>query len=96
MGDLGQVLFTVADLKTLQVVADVYERDLDKVRIGEEASVTVEAYPDRQFPAKVTAVGDVVDPNTRTIKIRARLNNEEGKLKPEMFALLHIDSNNGN
>jgi cobalt-zinc-cadmium efflux system membrane fusion protein len=89
-GDPTQVLFTVADLDRLQVVADVYERDLDLVRVGQSSAVTVEAYPGIQFPAAVASVGDVVDPNTRTIKVRAWVNNESHKLKPEMFARLHI------
>ena len=64
-GDANQVLFTVADLDMLQVVADVYERDL-------------------------AVVGDVVDPASRTIKLRAWVNNQDHRLKPEMFARLHI------
>jgi cobalt-zinc-cadmium efflux system membrane fusion protein len=89
-GDPTQVLFTVADLDRLQVVADVYERDLDLVKVGQVAAVTVEAYPGVSFPAAISAIGDVVDPNTRTIKVRAWVNNESHKLKPEMFARLHI------
>lgn len=89
-GDAGQVLFTVADLDMLQVVADVYERDLALVKEGQYAKVAVEAYPGAAFPATVAAVGDVVDPNTRTIKLRAWVNNAEHKLKPEMFARLHL------
>jgi cobalt-zinc-cadmium efflux system membrane fusion protein len=89
-GDPSQVLFTVADLDKLQVVADVYERDLDLVRVGQVAKVTVEAYPGITFPGAIAAVGDVVDPVTRTIKVRAWVTNVEHKLKPEMFARLHI------
>ncbi|MGH7166891.1 MAG: efflux RND transporter periplasmic adaptor subunit, partial [Nitrospiraceae bacterium] len=89
-GDPSQVLFTVADLDTLQVVADVYERDLDLVKAGQVATVTVEAYPGVAFPAAIAAIGDVVDPNSRTIKVRAWASNEQHKLKPEMFARLHI------
>lgn len=90
-GDPNQVLFTIADLDVLQVVADVYEKDLALVREGQLAVVKVEAYPDVEFPATVIAVGDVVDPATRTIKVRARVNNEMHKLKPEMFARLQLD-----
>jgi len=94
-GDPTQVLFTVADLDRLQVIADVYERDLDLVKVGQTAMVTVEAYPGVKFPAAIAAVGDVVDPNTRTIKVRAWVNNELHKLKPEMFARLHIRVDEG-
>lgn len=94
-GDPSQVLFTVADLDKLQVVADVYERDLGLVHVGQVATVTVEAYPGEHFPAAIAAIGDIVDPNTRTIKVRAWVGNEDHKLKPEMFARLNIDLGNG-
>lgn len=90
-GDPAQVLFTVADLDMLQVLADLYERDLALVKEGQFAKVTVEAYPGVDFPATVAAIGDVVDPVTRTIKVRAWVNNNPHKLKPEMFARLHLD-----
>lgn len=90
-GDSDHVLFTVADLDVLQVVADVYEHDLALVREGQSAVVKVEAYPDVEFPATVTVVGDMVDPATRTIKVRARVANESHKLKPEMFARLQLN-----
>jgi cobalt-zinc-cadmium efflux system membrane fusion protein len=89
-GESGQVLFTVADLDLLQVVADVYERDLASVKEGQFAMVNVEAYPDVNFPATVASIGDVVDPTSRTIKLRAWVNNKDHRLKPEMFARLHI------
>lgn len=94
-GDPSQVLFTVADLDTLQVVADIYERDLDLIHPGLTAVVRVEAYPDVAFAAAVAAIGDVVDPNSRTIKVRAWVDNASRKLKPEMFARLHIDISEG-
>ena len=90
-GDPDHVLFIVADLDVLQVVADVYEQDLALVQDGQSAVVKVEAYPDVEFPATVVAVGDVVDPGTRTIKVRARVANDAHKLKPEMFARLQLD-----
>jgi cobalt-zinc-cadmium efflux system membrane fusion protein len=89
-GDSGQVVFTVADLDMLQVVADVYERDLALVRTRQSANVNVEAYPGVNFPATVSSIGDVVDPTSRTIKLRAWVNNTDHRLKPEMFARLHI------
>jgi membrane fusion protein, heavy metal efflux system len=94
-GDPGQVLFTVADLDSLQVVADVYERDLDVVHAAQTATVTVEAYPGVAFEAVIATIGDIVDPATRTIKVRAWVNNETHKLKPEMFARLNIDLGDG-
>ncbi len=92
-GDSDHVLFTIADLDQLQVLADLYERDLALVKEGQSAVVKVEAYLDIDFPAKVTAIGDIVDPLTRTIKVRAQVSNETHKLKPEMFASLELDVN---
>ena len=94
--DAAQVLFTVADLDRLQVVADVYERDLALVKVSQVARVNVEAYPAADFAAVVASIGDVVDPNTRTIKVRAWVDNQDHRLKPEMFARLHLDVGDAN
>ena len=83
-------LFTVANLDRLQVVADVYEHDLSGIRVGAVAPMTVEAYPGIEFPATISVIGDVVDPATRTIKIRASVSNVDRRLKPEMFARVTI------
>jgi membrane fusion protein, heavy metal efflux system len=89
-GDPAQVLFTVVDLDKLQVVADVYERDLDVIKVGQATTLMVEAWPSEQFPAVIATIGDVVDPVARTIKVRAWIDNAARKLKPEMFARLTI------
>jgi membrane fusion protein, heavy metal efflux system len=94
-GDPSELLFTVANLDVLLVVADVYERDLGLVRVGQEAWVTVDAYPGEKFPASVFAIGDIVDPSTRTIKVRAKVDNLGHRLKPEMFARLEIQLGEG-
>ena len=89
--DPSQVLLTVADLDRLQVVAEVYETDLKLLHVDEVGMVTVEAYPDEHFPARIAMIGDVVDRDTRTVKVRAWLNNESHKLKPEMYAKLRFE-----
>jgi cobalt-zinc-cadmium efflux system membrane fusion protein len=94
--DAAQVLFTVADLDRLQVVADVYERDLALVKVSQVVRVNVEAYPGADFAAVVASIGDVVDPNTRTIKVRAWVDNQDHRLKPEMFARLRLDIGDAN
>jgi len=88
--DPAQVLFVVADLEMLQVSADIYERDVSLVSPGHAARMSVEAHPGIDFPTTIAAVGDVVDPVTRTIKVRAWANNERHMLKPQMFAKLII------
>ena len=88
--DPAQMLYTIADLSVLQVVAEVYEKDLRRITKGAAASVTVEAYPDATFPATVVYIGDMVDPVTRTIKVRCNVRNTDLKLKPEMFARVSL------
>jgi len=88
--DPTQVLYTIADLNELQVVAEVYERDLSRVSKGVAVTVTVEAYPDETFSGTIVYVGDVVDPTTRTIKVRCNVTNRDLKLKPEMFARVRL------
>jgi membrane fusion protein, heavy metal efflux system len=94
-GDSSQVLFTVADLDSLQVVADVYERDLDLVNAGQTATVAVEAYPGVSFQAVIATIGDIVESTSRTIKVRAWVDNQSHKLKPEMFARLNVNLGDG-
>ena len=88
--DPTQMLYTIADLNVLQVVAEVYERDLSRVSKGTPVTVTVEAYPDETFSGTIIYVGDVVDPTTRTIKVRCNVTNHDLKLKPEMFARVRL------
>jgi len=88
--DPTQVLYTIADLNELQVVAEVYERDLSRVSKGVAVTVTVEAYPDETFSGTIVYVGDVLDPTTRTIKVRCNVTNRDLKLKPEMFARVRL------
>jgi membrane fusion protein, heavy metal efflux system len=94
-GDANQVLFVVAELTQVQVVADVYEKDLGLFKVGQSATVIVEAYPGVIFSAVVSSIGDVVDPISRTIKVRALVNNEDLRLKPEMFARLNVKLEEG-
>jgi cobalt-zinc-cadmium efflux system membrane fusion protein len=88
--DQAQTLFTVADLNVLQMVADVYERDLRFLHAGMTGHVTVESFPTQAFPAQVVHVGEVVDLATRTIQIRCDVTNIEHRLKPDMFARIHV------
>lgn len=88
--DQAQPLLTVTDLSTVWVLGDLFEQDLGVVRAGSEVTVTVAAYPGATFPGKVTLVSDVVDPATRTLKLRCEVKNPELKLKPEMFARISL------
>ena len=79
-------LFTVADISTVWVLADVYERDLSKITRDGTVSIKVDAYPDRTFTGRITHVSDIIDPASRTAKVRCVVENRDGALKLDMFA----------
>ncbi|HWQ54337.1 MAG TPA: efflux RND transporter periplasmic adaptor subunit [Bryobacteraceae bacterium] len=83
-------LMTVADLSTVWVQADIYEKDIHSVREGLEAEVAVASYPGRTFTGRITYISDVLDPNTRTAKVRVEVPNPENRLKLQMFATVRI------
>jgi cobalt-zinc-cadmium efflux system membrane fusion protein len=87
----AKVLYTIANPDLLQAVGEIYERDLRLIKPGMTASVRVESFPDLVFPATLAYIGDVVDPETRTIKIRCDVTNLEHKLKNDMFVRIHLD-----
>ena len=80
-------LFTIADLSNVWVVCDVYENDLGDVHIGDPAEVRLNAFPDRVFKGSVSDVSRVLDPNTRSAKVRIVLANRDGAFRPGMFAV---------
>jgi cobalt-zinc-cadmium efflux system membrane fusion protein len=84
--DPNAPLMTVADLSTVWVTANVQEKDIHYVHNGDPASATFAAYPNETFRGRVLFVADVLDPDTRTAKVRVALNNEDGRLRPAMFA----------
>jgi cobalt-zinc-cadmium efflux system membrane fusion protein len=83
-------LFTVADLSTVWVQAEVYEKDLGRIRVGQTARITVDTYPDTAFTGKVTYIADVLDHQTRTAKVRCEVSNRDARLKLDMFAAIDL------
>lgn len=79
-------LFTVVDISSVWVLADVYEKDLAKIQHDGTVSITVDAYPDRKFTGRITHVSDLIDPATRAAKVRCVVENRDGALKLDMFA----------
>ena len=79
-------LFTIADLSQVWVVCDVFENDLGEVRLGDSSQIHLNAYPDRVFHGKVADISRILDPNTRSAKVRIVLANPDGALRPGMFA----------
>ena len=93
--DISTKLFKLIDLSTVWVWANIYEKDLGMVKKGQEIFITVTPYPDRVFTGRITYISDTVDPATRTVKVRAELENFERLLKPEMFATVKILTGKG-
>ncbi|MDO8035113.1 efflux RND transporter periplasmic adaptor subunit [Janthinobacterium sp. SUN128] len=84
--DINAPVMTVADLSTVWLSANVAERDLAQVAVGQKTSITVDAWPGKAFEGKVAYVGAVLDPETRTVKVRVAIDNRAGAFKPGMFA----------
>lgn len=78
-------LMTIADLSNVFMAADVPESQIRLVTPAEIVKISLSAYPDEVFNGKVARIADVVDPETRTIKVHAALNNAHGRLRPDMF-----------
>ncbi len=90
LAPVDQSLFTIADLSTLWIEANLFEKDLAKVKPGASAKVAVAAYPGEIFTGRLTYISSVMDKETRTVKARVELPNPDGRLKPEMFATAAI------
>jgi cobalt-zinc-cadmium efflux system membrane fusion protein len=83
--------FTIADLSTVWIVCDVYENDLPKVHLGQEAQIRLTAYPDKVLSGRVSDIGPVLDPTIRTAKVRIEVANP-GMLRLGMFVTATLKS----
>jgi cobalt-zinc-cadmium efflux system membrane fusion protein len=92
--EAGKKVFTISDLSTVWVLLNIYEKDLAKVQKGSAVKIQTESYPGEAFTGKITYVGDVVEPQTRTVSVRVEVANPRGRLKPGMFATAEISAGN--
>jgi cobalt-zinc-cadmium efflux system membrane fusion protein len=90
MVDQETEILTIMDPSVLCIHAEIYERDIAKIRIGQEVEATVPAYPGETFKGKISFISDVLNEETRTITVRSEVENREYKLKPGMFANINI------
>jgi cobalt-zinc-cadmium efflux system membrane fusion protein len=91
--DTNTPVMTIADLSTVWVSSDVPESAIRFIAVGERIDVELTAYPGETFHGRVTRIADTVDPQTRTIKVRAEMDNRLGRLRPEMYGTIrHTDS----
>lgn len=90
--DLSDPLFVVSDLSRLWVYMNVFEKDIGLIHVGGQVAVTVVAYPNERFPAVIEYIDKLVDEDTRSIKVRCRLSNADGRLLPSMYASVDVQS----
>jgi len=87
--DTTAPLMTIADLGSVWVTSQVPESYIRFVEVGERVEISLVAYPGEVFEGHVSRVADTVDPQTRTVKVQAELDNRKGRLRPEMFGSIH-------
>ena len=87
----GTRIYTIADLSRVWVKLDAYESDLAWLHYGQTVEFETEAYPGETFDGKIAFIDPALNPRTRTVKVRVNVENEDGRLKPEMFvrAVVH-------
>ena len=90
--ETGSGLYRVADLSTLWVQLDAYESDLPLLKAGQNVLLRVEALPGEVFKGRVTFVDPVLDPNTRTARVRVEVKNQDRRLRPGMFVEASVQS----
>lgn len=86
----GDMLYTIADLTSIWILAEIYEYELPLVQVGQTAEVTLSYDPQTHFEARVDFIYPTIDPQTRTAKIRFTLGNPEERLKPDMYANVEL------
>ncbi|MCC5641783.1 efflux RND transporter periplasmic adaptor subunit [Nostoc sp. CHAB 5824] len=91
--DAGGKLMTIIDGSRVFATANIYEKDLNQVRSGQQVSVKVASLPNRTFIGRITRIGSVVEEETRVVPVQAELGNSGGVLKPGMFAELEVVTN---
>ncbi len=91
--DQGTVLFDVTDLSHVWIMFDAYESDLPFIKTGDRLTFTIQALPGINFTGRIIFIDPVIDPVTRVAKVRVEINNESGRLKPEMFATGIVKAN---
>jgi len=91
--DTNASVITIADLSTVWVASDVPESSIRLIQPNERLEIELAAYPNEAFIGRVTQIADVVDPQTRTVKVRAQMDNSQGRLRPEMFGKIrHVET----
>ncbi|MDX8130329.1 efflux RND transporter periplasmic adaptor subunit [Methylomonas sp. OY6] len=86
----GEVLFQIADLSRVWLMVDVFEPDLEWIKLGQEVSVNIKAYPDKSFHGQVSFIFPTLNTDTRTVKVRVDMDNAKGFLKPGLYGSVEV------
>lgn len=88
--DAGKRIMTIVDGSGVFATANIYEKDIDKIRVGQPVRIKIDSLPDRTFRGRIAVIGSVIEGENRIVPVRTELENPGGVLKPGMFAQLEI------
>lgn len=88
--DAGKKVMTIINSRSVHVSANIYEKDLDQIQIGQRVQIKVASLPQQRFQGKISVIASVVQGETRVVPVKAQLDNPNGLLKPGMFAELEV------
>ena len=89
--DMSDYIFSVARLDEVYVALNIYENDIEKIRVGQTVKIQVLSYPDKIFSGKITKIQNIIDPVTKTIQARVLMQNKDFELKPEMNCTGYVE-----
>jgi cobalt-zinc-cadmium efflux system membrane fusion protein len=88
----GTQVFTISDMSSVWVLANLYQGDLSYVHVGDQATVTTDAYPGIEFRGRISYIAAALDPNTRTLQARIEVKNPGSKLKKDMYVVATVQA----
>lgn len=88
--DNSDEIFMISNLRSVWVMANVYETDIADIKLGQSVEIKVLAYPNITFVGKISNLSNVLNENSRVMKVRIEIDNKDGLLKPNMFASIHL------
>ncbi len=92
----GEMMYKIADLSTVWIIADVFEQDIELVKVGQAAMVGVDAFPGREFKTRIAYIYPTLNVATRTISVRLEIANGGGLLRPGMYAQVELSATGNN
>jgi cobalt-zinc-cadmium efflux system membrane fusion protein len=88
--DVSEALFSISEIDEVWAMANVSESDISKIQLGYDAEVRTLGFPDKVYKGKIDKIFNAIDPETKAMKVRVRIPNENFQLKPEMMATVNV------